>query len=714
MKKIIFSNIISVFLIAGQSYDDELTGIVLDAQNNKPISDVNIFIPDQQIGATTDQNGSFVIKGQLVFPIYLQISHIGYQSINKVIDAKPEEILTVYLTQMTIEMDELVVTATRSRRFRNEAPIATEVISRTDIENSGSRNVAELLSQRAGVSLQTSVAGGSILNVLGMDSRYILILVDGQPVTGKFNNRVSLDQILTDQLSRVEIVKGPSSSLYGSEAMGGVINIITDKNKKSPEINVSSRYGNTQNNFNDSGLKNGSSNLGLNFVQPLNDVVFDLQVNVEQIQKDKSVQELDIDQVQKITALGNINWKLNDRNKINFKSNFYDQADNGSTKLMNTNTDIDRINLSVSHQTNFQKGWNINQTLLSNNYSRNYVQQRPWGKLERDDLTSEDHLEYEILFNKKSQSDELNAGFEIYRANYSSDRINSGKQEINSKSVFGQYDIKMQNKINMIFGARFDDYSAEYRVLSPRLGLMYKISEKWKFRTSWGQGFRAPSFLEKYIDWNNVQFNYLIEGNPNLKPERSNGITVGFDYNRSSGNQFNFVYYYTDFENLIQDYNKSKGVLSYQNINAATFSGFEVSHLWRLSKRLEYKWTLNWSDNRDEKGNPIPNTIPFSVSGYLNFNFFNNLLKSSVSSKWVAPYKPQEFDIKTATYISSEEKISGYAIINIRTTMKIKESINLSLVLDNVGNYTNDNFGPFVGRAVYLELSTALTKKDIK
>ena len=148
------------------------------------------------------------------------------------------------------------------------------------------------------------------------------------------------------------------------------------------------QYGNTQNNFNDSGLKNGSSNLGLNFVQPLNDVVFDLQVNVEQIQKDKSVQELDIDQVQKITTLGNINWKLNDRNKINFKSNFYDQADNGSTKLMNTNTDIDRINLSVSHQTNFQKGWNINQTLLSNNYSRNYVQQRPWGKLERDDLTS--------------------------------------------------------------------------------------------------------------------------------------------------------------------------------------------------------------------------------------------------------------------------------------------------------------------------------------
>ena len=117
-------------------------------------------------------------------------------------------------------MDELVVTGTRTEKFRSEAPISTEVINKKEIQNSGARNIAELLSQRAGVSLQTSVAGGSILNVLGMDSRYVLILIDGQPITGKFNDRVSLDQILTVQVEKVEIVKGPSSSLYGSEAMG--------------------------------------------------------------------------------------------------------------------------------------------------------------------------------------------------------------------------------------------------------------------------------------------------------------------------------------------------------------------------------------------------------------------------------------------------------------------------------------------------------------
>ena len=250
----------------------------------------------------------------------------------------------------------------------------SEVISQKEIQNSGARNVAELLSQRAGVSLQTSVAGGSILNVLGMDSRYVLILIDGQPVTGKFNDRVSLDQILTAQLAKVEIVKGPSSSLYGSEAMGGVINIITDNNKVYREVNISGRYGNTQNNFEGNGLKNGSNNIGLNIIQPLNDLLFDFSINIEEIQKDKAVLQIDIDKVRKTVFGSKINWKLNDNNKVSFRSNSYSQIDNGASQLMNTNTDIDRNNFSFSHQTNYQKSWNLNQTLINNNYSRNYVQ----------------------------------------------------------------------------------------------------------------------------------------------------------------------------------------------------------------------------------------------------------------------------------------------------------------------------------------------------
>ena len=278
-----------------------------------------------------------------------------------------------------------------------------------------------------------------------------------------------MDQISIDHVKRVEIVKGPNSSLYGSEAMGGVINIITNNNLNSQEINVSTRYSNTESNIRNVGLKNGSNNFSINVIQPLSDIKIDLIINVDEIQNDKSVLEIETDKVRKTSIGANIDWNLNDFHKINFGSNTYGQLDRGSTKLMNTNTDINRKNLSISHSGKNQKGWDLHQKITSSNYSRNYVQKRPSGNIEKDDLTTENYNEYEILLNKKDGSNELNVGFEIYRANYSSDRISSGKQEITNRSLFGQYDFFLIKKINIIYGIRFDDFVEYENVLSPRI-----------------------------------------------------------------------------------------------------------------------------------------------------------------------------------------------------------------------------------------------------
>ena len=94
--------------------------------------------------------------------------------------------------------------------------------------NSNVENLGELLDLRSGVSTDSSVQGENTISIMGMDSKYMLILIDGQPIVGKFNSRTSLEQIATYNIEKVEIIKGPSSSLYGSEAMGGVINVITN------------------------------------------------------------------------------------------------------------------------------------------------------------------------------------------------------------------------------------------------------------------------------------------------------------------------------------------------------------------------------------------------------------------------------------------------------------------------------------------------------
>ena len=170
------------------------------------------------------------------------------------------------------------------------------------------------------------------------------------------------------------------------------------------------------------------------------------------------------------------------------------------------------------------------------------------------------------------------------------------------------------------------------------------------------------------------------------------------------------MFYHTQFENLIQDYAIRPGLLSYQNINEATFEGLELQHMLQISERWETKWGFNWLNNRDGDNKMIPNTIPFSISNSWNYNNSNYGINTSFNSKWVAPYKPQEFDPEKGVYAFANKKIEGYAIINWRTTVQINKSLILSFGINNLADYTNKDFGPFVGRSAYLEFSNKIKR----
>ena len=295
-------------LSANQNNDSliNLSGNVIDAETGKGLSQVNVLIINSDVGTTTDLDGKFTLSGPFELPLTLEVSHIGYKKKKNIIDKQVDSEIKFMLSREFLTMNELVVTATRTKKLHDNVPIATEVITKNDIENSGSRNIADLLSQRSGVSLQTSVEGGTVLNILGMDSRYILILMDGQPIIGRFNNRVALDQISTSQVIKVEIVKGPNSSLYGSEAMAGVINIITDDEKNSQFINLTTRYNNTENKILNDGFNNGSRNISINGVKPFKDVRIKFNADFDVIENDKSIQLIEIDKVDKRTFGGSI------------------------------------------------------------------------------------------------------------------------------------------------------------------------------------------------------------------------------------------------------------------------------------------------------------------------------------------------------------------------------------------------------------------------
>ena len=685
----------------------KIFGTVNDAKTGSPLSEVNIVINNGIYGTTTGYDGVFLIEIPEELPLEIEVSHIGYKTFRQSFDIINDS-LEFNLYPQFIKMNQLVVTGTRTKKIHDDVPIATEVIDKDDIKNSGALNIADLLSQRAGVSLQRSVEGGSVLNILGMDSRYILVLMDGQPITGRFNNRVALEQILISRVKKVEIVKGPNSSLYGSEAMAGVINIITEDNNNLELIDITARYNNTENKFKNSKLENGSRNISFNGYKPFQKIKIKFNANFDLIKNDKSIQLIEIDKVNKKTLGGGIDWTPNNLHNFTFNIQKYDQYEIGESKLMNTNTKIIRNNFSLTHQTLNKKKWNLEQSINTSNYSRNYVQLRPWGDIEKDDTTNEDYIEYELLLNKKFGLNELTAGLETYNANYKSDRVLSGKQEMKNYSIFSQYDFIFFNNLNAIFGLRLDDYSEYNSVISPRLGLMYKFRENWKFRTSWGKGFRAPSFMEKYIDWNHVQFNYTVIGNPNLQPEQSEGVTFGFEYVKPSNYQMSLMFYQTKFQNLVEDFTIKPGLLSYQNIEKATFSGLELMGKWKFSDQINTKWGINWVNNRDGNNKIIPNTIPLSITSTANYNHPKKFFYLSINTKWIASYRPQEYDPLKGLYIFSEEKLESYTLIMLKTSIKINSIYDISMGVDNANNYTNNRYGTFVGRSAYLEVSTKL------
>lgn len=693
-------------LLFGSSADDKVTGRVFDSSSKNPISNVNIYFPKEKVGATTDLNGNFQIEYKFDFPTTMEVAHIGYQTLYQTIDKNSSIDIDLALKKTFIKMDELVVTATRTKKLHKNVPIATEVINKSEIKRSGATNIADLLAQRSGVSLQTSVEGGSVLNLLGLDSRYILILVDGQPINGKFNNRVSLDQIQTYNVDKIEIVKGPSSSLYGSEAMAGVINIITTNELFEKSYDFSVRANNTENNVRNDGFGSGSSYLNFKINQPFKNLNMSLNVNLQEINRDQSIELIEIDLLKKQFLESILSFNVFENHDLSFKVNTYDQSESGKSKLMVTNTKIQRNNLSFSHA--FK---NYTQTITSSTYKRNYLQNRPWGELERDDLTKESFVEYEGLFTKKIGKTDINSGIEIHSASYSSDRIKDGNQSILNKSFFLQTSFDFVEKFNFIIGIRNDDFSEYSSVINPRIGMMYSIDKNWKLRTAWGKGFRAPSFMERFIDWNHAQFNYSVQGNSQLKPEISNGTTLGVEYTDPSRHQISLMLYHTDFSNLINDYVIQPGLLSYQNIESATFSGLELMHQWKVSNYFNSRVSINWLDNRDEKNNPIPNTMPLSINGNLSY-FNDNNVRTTFIVKWVAPYLPQEFDPSKGIFVNADKKLNGYAIIDLTGSKVFYDFINVRFGINNLTNYIDNRFGPFVGRSAFLEFSTNINKGE--
>ena len=602
-------------------------------------------------------------------------------------------------------MNEVVVTGTKTERRLTDTPVITEVITRSEIEATGAENIGEVLEHRVGIVVDRDAHGDGV-QLQGLDSDYILILLDGEPQVGRIAGKLDLARIAVENVDRIEIVKGASSALFGSAAMGGVINVITRK-ASSP---FAAQF---TNNFETHNTIDSRSTVELN--RDKFNALLTLAANRRSpVDLDESDLTTTIDGYKNWTHSARSEYQLTPKTTLLFSGQYFAQKQEGISEregvVFDRLGDIDNFSGSVG--TGYQLG--SRSKLMGKIYATRYhdestVIDRGTSLTASSNLTVQDLIKGEAQFDTALGSkNQLTVGAELILENLESQRITGGEKDVMTDSLFFQNEFRPMENLAFVLGGRLDYHSEFGTHFSPKLSGLYRVTRDVAIRTSYGQGFRAPGFKDLYLDFSNPTSGYQVLGNPDLQPESSGNWNLGVEYQFKSSLLGRVHLYRNNLNNLIEAERIGKSVLGgskfqYFNVSEAFTEGVEVELSTRsisgFSATIGYAY-LNGEDK--ETGLALLNRSKHSGNlklAYTNQDAgFNVDLRGRYASKW-------GFFDDGDKVLEDEEYAPSNWIWNIRGSKQIFRWLKASAGVNNIFDFKIPTFYTFTGRSFYGGLS---------
>ena len=270
--------------------ENVLIGYVLDDYKN-PIYGVNVEVLDSDVGSSTDYDGYFKISYLNNDKFKIKVSHIAYQNKIITIDNINKDLIVI-MSENSIQMDRVVVTGTKSYRHIKNTPVLTHVIGNDDIKKSSYSNVKDILEMAMpNVQTVTSNHGNDRTKIQGLDNKYMIFLIDGDRISGENAGNIDFSMLGLSNVEKIEVIESAMSTLYGSGAIGGVVNIITKENKEPYWFDMALQYNNPieTSQFINAGFLKGILNYNLN-IQQANSPGYDLSPDPEYVY-DKTLDE---------------------------------------------------------------------------------------------------------------------------------------------------------------------------------------------------------------------------------------------------------------------------------------------------------------------------------------------------------------------------------------------------------------------------------------
>ena len=509
-----------------------------------------------------------------------------------------------------VETEKMVVTSTMSEKIMKDAPGAIEVITEQDLIEMNAETLADALEDAAGLVVNTETGRIIRPSIRGTSNKHTLILIDGRRLTSGFKDLSGIEQIPVEMIKQIEVVRGPASALYGSDAIGGVINIITKKPTKSLRAGGSFSFGQTT--YGEGDEYNGTAYIGDTF----NKFGFFLAAGY----RDKDRFDLDgeapddSDDISMKSLGGRFSFDINTQHRLFAGFEAIDRDFSGLRDLQNMDRERDMDDKRLNYFLEYN--WKIAPTdtlLLRVNRSEHEndltitpattpIANSIGDESDADHTLNQFEGRYSGLFGDKHL---ITVGTEYVEEKRSD--VTGMNDKMDTLSAYIQEEYQVIDPLYVVLSVRFDDYSDYGDKWTPRASLTYSILNNLRLKASYGKGFRAPDFLELYVPTYQRQGRQVIGPNEALGAESSESYEIGME-GEYKDFQGRITWFQNDIDDMI-DYilymttgsgRNQIQYFQYQNISKASMHGLEVEGSLKLPKGFMLTGNLAYLKTEDE------------------------------------------------------------------------------------------------------------------
>ncbi len=723
---------------------------VLEKGTEQPVIAANVAYADNPelrnaMHTITDVDGQTVLKLAGKGCWYYKVTYVNFVPETGKID-KTETVKTVYMKDDALGLNEVVVTGSRAARPIKLSPITTQVLGGKQLVDAGYANLQQALQQETpGLNIQ-KVGFGNEISMQGLDARHVLFLMDGERMTGDMAGNLDYERFNLHAIDRIEIVKGASSTLYGSRAAGAVINLITKKTSKPLSIDAGVRYGQ----MNERNYKNpqpsdflymfeqnadrpnlqGWVSAGFNTgkVTSQTDVWYSSTdaFYMYQAENDKKVYTQEANpflphDITVVSTAARPPMGIEGKEHITMSQKvYYDPIKDlsvlvyGGGFFMNTYDLIQDMTFSQANEWNagakvtyHMKDWFSVTGSLHGDFYNLYKRHERIDTRNKDyessiwqprlTVTSDYFDGHSLIFGIEHTSDELTSDRFSGNANH-----DLKTRALKETEYFLQDEWTINPQWMVSAGVRTNFSRAFGFMAMPKVAAKYSPNEQWAIRANYSMGYRSPSIKELFFNWDHLGM-FMIRGNENMQPEKNNYFSLGAEYSNDrlfvSGTAYG-NYFRDKIEGVWRIYDMQYN-FEYTNLSKQRLLGIEALLRWRVLDCMTLNGTYSYVNVSKNEGIQVNTTSPHAATASLDYKYArkNYRLNAVFSASYMGSKK---FDVQDRVFVEEDNKsydayflcdLPQYVLCNLSVSQTFWNKVKLTLGVDNLFNYVPKTLG---------------------